>query len=127
MLGVVVTAMYDAWAAYDDKAVGTRLGASFRRPKRERTQANKETAVGYATYRALIYLFPEDAKWLGEEVRKKGVDPDNQTVDVSTAAGVGNVTAAALIAYRRADGSNSTATRLVPTASRTRTGRSTAA
>src|SRR5262245_44527064 len=26
MLAIVVTAMYDAWAAYDDKAVGTRLG-----------------------------------------------------------------------------------------------------
>ena len=27
---IAVTAMYDAWAAYDDKAVGTRLGGRLR-------------------------------------------------------------------------------------------------
>ena len=36
-LAIALTAMYDAWAAYDDKAVGTRLGASLRRPASERT------------------------------------------------------------------------------------------
>src|SRR5947209_9682033 len=41
-MAVAVTAMYDAWAAYDDKAVGTRLGGKLRRPLAERTQANKE-------------------------------------------------------------------------------------
>jgi hypothetical protein len=30
-LAIALTAMYDAWAAYDAKAVGTRLGAAFRR------------------------------------------------------------------------------------------------
>src|SRR6516162_3870505 len=41
MLAIVVTAMFDAWAAYDDKAVGTRLGSKLRRPRDERTLANK--------------------------------------------------------------------------------------
>src|SRR5258708_1784485 len=36
MLAIVVTAMYDAWAAYDDKAIGTRLGGKLRRPAGER-------------------------------------------------------------------------------------------
>jgi len=36
-MAMVLTAMYDAWAAYDDKAVGTRLGATLRRPSREHT------------------------------------------------------------------------------------------
>ncbi len=31
-LAIVHTAMYDAWAAYDATAVGTRLGGSLRRP-----------------------------------------------------------------------------------------------
>ncbi|MET0476798.1 MAG: hypothetical protein ABW222_02460, partial [Actinomycetota bacterium] len=31
-LAIVHTAMYDAWAAYDPVAVGTRLGGSLRRP-----------------------------------------------------------------------------------------------
>src|SRR4051812_49255303 len=50
MLGIVVTCMYDAWAAYDAKAVGTRLGGKLRRPAAERTDRNKAAAVGYATY-----------------------------------------------------------------------------
>src|SRR5438046_5906372 len=52
-LAIVHTAMYDAWAAYDDRAVGTRLGASLRRPSRERTLASQNEAVRYADYRAL--------------------------------------------------------------------------
>ena len=31
-MAISMTAMYDAWAAYDDKAVGTRLGGTLRRP-----------------------------------------------------------------------------------------------
>src|SRR5262245_5776133 len=59
MLAIVVTAMYDAWAAYDNRAVGTRLGGRLRRPPAERTQANKEKAIAYAVYRALLFVFPE--------------------------------------------------------------------
>src|SRR5688572_33424886 len=44
--------MFDAWAAYDDKAVGSRLGGSLRRPPAERTLANKNKAIGYASYRS---------------------------------------------------------------------------
>jgi hypothetical protein len=40
--------MYDAWSAYDDRAVGTQLGGALRRPARERTLANKEQAISYA-------------------------------------------------------------------------------
>src|SRR5690242_10162652 len=31
-LAIVHTCMFDAWAAYDSKAVGTQLGATLRRP-----------------------------------------------------------------------------------------------
>jgi hypothetical protein len=106
MLGIVVTAMYDAWAAYDPRAVGTRLGDRFRRPAAERTEANKAKAVGYATYRALVYLFPEDETWIAAEARKRGVDPAVTTTDPATPAGVGNAAAAALIEFRRRDGAN---------------------
>ena len=106
MLAIAVTAAYDAWAAYDGKAVGTRLGGRLRRPPAERTVANKEKAVAYATYRALLYVFPEDAKWLAGQMRKENLDPRDASTDPRTAQGVGNVAAAALIAHRRGDGSN---------------------
>src|SRR5262249_23094805 len=60
-MAVVLTAMYDAWAAYDDKAVGTRLHDALRRPRSERTEENKRRAIAYAAYRALLFVYVEDA------------------------------------------------------------------
>src|SRR6266576_6537601 len=76
-LAVALTAMYDAWAAYDDKAVGTRLGGSLRRPAAERTRANKEKAIAFATYRVLIDVYPEDKAWIDGQMRQRGLDPDD--------------------------------------------------
>src|SRR5205809_7690658 len=56
-LAIAHTCMFDAWAAYDSKAIGTRLGASLRRPKPERTVSNKMKAISFAAYRALVDLF----------------------------------------------------------------------
>jgi len=106
MLGIVVTCMYDAWAAYDDKAVGTRWGDKLRRPPAERNLPNKERAVAYATCRALLYLFPEDEKWITDEARQRGIDLTVTSSDPKTPAGVGNAAAAAVIAGRRHDGAN---------------------
>ena len=100
------TAMFDAWACYDDKAVGTQLGGKLRRPIAERTKDNKAKAIGYAVTRTLEDLFPEDLAWIRERVAQLGVDPANTTTDPSTPAGVGNAVAAAIIAYRHGDGAN---------------------
>jgi len=40
-LAIWATAVFDAWAAYDEKAVGSRLGAELRQTKGLRTQENK--------------------------------------------------------------------------------------
>lgn len=106
MLAIAVTSMFDAWAAYDDKAVGTRLGSSLRRPQAERTRANKEKAIAYATYRALLDLFPEDAEWLAGQMRQQGLDPKDASTDLATPQGVGNTAASALINHRHNDGAN---------------------
>jgi hypothetical protein len=105
-MAIVATSMYDAWAAYDDVAVGTRLGGQLRRPKAERTQPNKEHAIAYAAYRALLFVFPEDADWLHDVMRKEGLDPDDTTLDPQKPSGVGNAAANAVIEYRRHDGAN---------------------
>ena len=106
MMAIVTTCMYDAWAAYDDKAVGTRLAGRLRRPEAERTQANKEKAIAMATGRALLYLFPEDADLINQGIAKLGADLSNTSTDVSTPEGVGNVASSAVIEYRRRDGAN---------------------
>jgi hypothetical protein len=105
-LGMAVTAMYDAWAAYDAKAVGTRLGGELRRPLKERTTANKEKAIGHAVTRVLLDVYPEDAAWIKERVRREGIDPDDSSTDVSTPEGIGNIAATALLDYRHHDGAN---------------------
>jgi hypothetical protein len=105
-LGTVVTVMYDAWAAYDAKAVGTRLGDSLRRPAHERTLGNKDKAIGYAVCRVLMDIYPEDAAWIKERVRKEGIDPDDTCTSLSTPQGVGTTAAKALLDFRHHDGAN---------------------
>jgi hypothetical protein len=106
-LAIVHTAIYDAWAAYDPLAVGTRLGAGLRQPQAERTQANKDKAVSYAAYRALLNLFPAKASdFTAFMTDTLGYDPGDTSTDPVTPGGVGNAAAAAVLAYRANDGSN---------------------
>src|SRR5918911_627095 len=59
-LAIVHTCIYDAWAAYDEWALDTQLGSSLRQPYKERNLANKNEAISFAAYRALVDLFPAD-------------------------------------------------------------------
>jgi hypothetical protein len=105
ILAIVQTSVYDAWAAYDPVAVGTRLGGALRRPPEERTLDNKSTAISYAALRALVDLFPAQAADLRGFMTDLGYDPANTATDTSP-AGVGNQAAAAVLAFRHSDGSN---------------------
>jgi uncharacterized protein DUF6851/vanadium-dependent haloperoxidase-like protein len=105
-MAIPVTAMYDAWSAYDDTAAPTQPRGEWRRPKKERTQANREVAIAYAMYRGLMYVYPEDAKWLTDEMRRLGHDPNNKSTELATPQGIGNAAAEAVIRYRRHDGAN---------------------
>jgi len=60
-LHVLHTSMYDAWAAHDDLAFGSRLGDLLRRPPAGRTQAAKQEAASFAAHLALADLFPTEA------------------------------------------------------------------
>jgi hypothetical protein len=103
-ISVVHTAIFDAWAAYDARALGTRLRASLRRPAAERTLANKNKAISFAAYRALVDLFPARQFDFAEQMSYLGYAVDGS--DTSTPATVGNTAAQAVIDYRHGDGSN---------------------
>lgn len=105
-LAVAITAMYDAWAVYDERATATQPGGAARRPARERTDGNKEKAIAYATYRALLDVYPMDTEWLAAQMRAYGYDPNDLSTDATTPQGIGNLAAAAVIAYRQHDGAN---------------------
>lgn len=105
-LAVAHTCMYDAWAAYDDKAVGTQLKGTLRRPVSERIDVNKDKAVSYGAYRALVDLFPTQKSAFDAVLTGQGYNPADATVDVTSAAGIGNVACKAVLDFRHADGSN---------------------
>ncbi|MBK8979145.1 MAG: vanadium-dependent haloperoxidase [Planctomycetes bacterium] len=105
-MAIPMTAMFDAWAAYDDRAVGSWPGPSLRRPPAERTRRNQETAIAYAVYRTALDQLPHFADYLTGEMRAAGHDPDDRSLDPGTPVGIGNLVAAALLESRHHDGAN---------------------
>src|SRR5215204_735810 len=105
-LAIVHTAMYDAWAAYDAKALGTRTGASLRRPSSESTANYKSMAISYAAYRVLLDLFPSRASDFSGFMTALGYDPGDTSTDPTLPQGIGNRVAQAVLDFRHADGAN---------------------
>ncbi len=101
-----MTAMYDAWACYDEKASSVSFAGTLRRPPAERTLDNKKKAISYAVYRVLLNLYPEDEAYITGEFTKLGYDPKDTSTDAATPQGLGNKIAAAIIESRRHDGAN---------------------
>ncbi len=106
VLAIVHTAQYEAWSQYDSKAVGTLLGAKYRQPVELRIESNKATAMSYAAYRVLVDLFPTFSRDFARGMGEYHLDPNLTTTDPNTPAGVGNLAAASILAYRHADGAN---------------------
>jgi hypothetical protein len=105
-LAVVHTAMYDAWAAYDGRAVGTRLGASFRRSALERLgpigYLNKSRAISIAAFEALRDQYPTCTQSFLERLLALGYTH----LDITPPAMVGRRAAEAVLSFRHGDGSN---------------------
>lgn len=106
-LAIVHTCMFDAWAAYDEKAIGAQLRGALRRPAAERTIANKERTISYAAYRALGDVLPVDTESVYKPLMKQlGYNPDDNSTDIETPSGIGNVACAAVLEFRHRDNSN---------------------
>jgi hypothetical protein len=98
-LGVLHTAMYDAWTAYDATAGGVHS-----RPNKDfsgDTPAKKQEAISHAAYQALTYLFPDQGSEYAAQLNELGYASGAS----SPAAQVGRDAADAVIAYRKVDGS----------------------
>jgi hypothetical protein len=126
-LGVLHTATYDAWAAYDPTAKGTRPDGPAQQTSGNNL-ANKEAAISYAAARVLNDLFPVPSVCssppspptpfcptasyktpdtvlvnLGYPVN---TTPASTTDTAATPAEVGNLAAQAVLDFRHTDGSN---------------------
>jgi len=103
---LLANAWFDAIAPYHPTAVGvySRLG---RRPAAEgATNRNKNIAILYASYMTLSRVLPEHRDDWRKMLMQVGLDPDDASIDSTTAVGIGNVAGAALMAAREHDGMN---------------------
>lgn len=106
-LAIVHTCIFDSWAAYDDVATGTQFGPRLRRPNSERIIANKEKAVSFAAYLALVDLFPSQRVTEFDPLMTNlGFDPSDPSNDVSKPDGIAKIACQAVLNSRHADGSN---------------------
>lgn len=106
-LAIMHTCMYDAWAAYDPRALGTQLGGMLRQPEAARTPANRAEAISFAAFRALADLFPQDETMVFRPLMQRlGYDANDRSTSPTTPSGVGNLACAAVLSYRHDDGSN---------------------
>src|SRR2546422_7676291 len=106
-LAIVHTCIYDAWAAYDKRALGTQLGRTLRQHHSKHKRANKNKAISFAAYRAAVDLFPVDKATVFDPLMANlGYDANDTSTDTTTPSGVGNVACAAVLNFRHHDGSN---------------------
>lgn len=105
-LAMVHTAQYEAWSQYDGMAVGSLLGSMYRQPNTERTLEHKSEAMSYAAYRVLVDLFPDLKDLFDSYWENYGLTSEVTSMTPDTPAGVGNLAAAAVLAYRHDDGAN---------------------
>jgi len=103
--GMLGTAMYDAWSAYELLPTSTVLGDTLQQLSSDNTNANKEEAVSYAAFTVLSDLFPDPTlvSSFRDRMTSLGFDPDNA---ITTAANIGSTMANAQLDFRHNDGSN---------------------
>jgi len=105
-LGLIWTAVFDAWSRYDSVAIPVYLQNVDRRPAPERILANKEKAISYAAYKTMMEYYSSDSVMLTEKMRSFGFDPYNNSLDTKTPEGIGNLAAKTVMEARMNDGSN---------------------
>lgn len=105
-LGLIFTAVFDAWSRYDDRAIPVYLTKTRRQALSQRILQNKEKAISYAAYGALREYYFSDSLLYRDFMRQLGYDPDNRSLDPNTPEGIGNRAALAVIEARKHDGSN---------------------
>ncbi len=105
-LGLIFVSIFDAWSRYDEHAIPVYLSGVERRPLAEQKLANKEIAISYAAYGAMMEYYYSDKELFRNFMFELGLDPDNRSVDPNTPEGIGNLAARAVIEARKHDGAN---------------------
>lgn len=96
---------FDATAPYTEKSVAVYSDLG-RRPASERTQRNMNIACFYASYHVAMSLFPQQETEWRDLLLDVGLDPDDDSTDLSTPVGIGNVAGLAVVEAKENDGMN---------------------
>lgn len=106
-LGLIFTAVFDAWSRYDQHAIPVYLDGVARRPIGENTVKNKEIAISYAALRTMQEYYYSDTELFEQFIEKElGLDPSDTSMDPMSPIGIGNLAAKAVIEARKNDGAN---------------------
>jgi hypothetical protein len=106
MLALVWTSVYDAWSRFDSTAEPVYLKNVARMTAGKRNLKNKEAAISYAAYRALMEYYSHDSVMLTSKMKEFGFDPSNNSLDPLTPEGIGNLAARCVFEARIHDGAN---------------------
>jgi hypothetical protein len=104
-------AWFDAIAPYGQTTVGVSSRIQ-RRPEEERTDANRNVAILYASMHMLSSLFPAHRERWRALLIDVGLDPDDASTDPATPIGIGNLAGKAAVAARENDGMNQLGNRI---------------
>ena len=106
--GQVTNAWHDAAAPYHPTAVGVYSRIANRPAAESADNTNINTATLYSSYRVLRKLMPNREPEWRQMLTDAGLDPDNDSTDLTTAIGIGNVAGTAVAEGRLHDGMNQT-------------------
>ena len=103
---LLINAWFDASAPYHETAVGVYSDLGRRPASESEDNRNINIAVIYASYHVLNSLLPLEKSVWRQMMIDAGLDPDNQSEDLTTPEGIGNVAGKAVVRGRENDGMN---------------------
>ncbi len=103
---LITNSWYDASAPYHSTAVGVYSDLGRRPAEESETNRNINIALLYASYQVLNSVFPARTDDWRNMLSSVGLDPDDDSVDLNTPVGIGNVAGALVVAARENDGMN---------------------
>lgn len=103
---LVTNAWFDATAPYAEPAVGVYSRIPHRPASEAATNDNMNIALIHASYQVLSHLLPAQQQTWRDMLTNVGLDPDDNSTDVTTAVGIGNVAGLAVALGREHDGMN---------------------
>jgi hypothetical protein len=103
---LTVLAWFDAVAPYHPTAVGVHTRIARRPASESATNRNMNTALIHASYQVVKAVVPEQIAAVRQLLTSLGLNPDDESVDPTTAVGIGNLAGKGVVAARARDGMN---------------------